>query len=172
MLLLQAGPSLTTLTHAFAACGSYSIGAKALDDDGGVSPAFALAGGTVGVSDLEFQQPLDEGVDNLVQKGRIVPVKITVGCVGTPLSRLTPAIQLLKGDVSPGTETAADEVETYSASAADTGTTMRAVNGGYHYNLRVPDDAGAVPGAKYTIHVRPFGNTGSAPAEYVVLKIK
>ena len=116
---------------------------------------------------LVFQQPLDEGVVNLVQKGKVVPVKLTVECNGVKQTGLAPAIQLLKGDHSTATETAVDEIETVSVAAADTSGVMRPADGGYIYNLQIPSDATAIAGAKYTVKV-----TVNGASEYVVLEIR
>jgi hypothetical protein len=109
-------------------------------------------------------------VYNTVQKGSVVPVKISIGCGGQNLTDLNPAIQLLKGDKSDGTETASDAIEIFSSSAADTTGVMRAVDGGYIYNLQVPSSA--VAGQLFTIRVRSFGDSSMGASMYVVLKIR
>jgi hypothetical protein len=123
----------------------------------------------VSVSEAHFRPPLDEGVYNTVQKGRVVPVKISIRCDGQDLSGLDPAIQLLKGDKTAGGESASDAIETFSSSAADTTGFMRAVDGGYIYNLQVPSNATA--GELFTIRVRPFGDSNASDLR-VVLKIR
>jgi hypothetical protein len=65
-------------------------------------------------------------------------VKISIGCQKEDLKGLKPAIQLLKGDKTAGTESTSDEVETYSSSSADTAGVMREIGDGYIYNLQVP----------------------------------
>jgi hypothetical protein len=129
--------------------------------------SFSTCGGAY---DAHFRPPLDEGVYNAVQKGRVIPVKISIGCNGQNLTDLSPAIQLLKGDKSDGTETSSDAIETFSSSAADTTGIMRAVDDGYIYNLQVPNDA--VAGDLYTIRVRPFGDSNTSASMYVVLQIR
>lgn len=163
-------PNANTFKVTFPTCGDQTVSAKARDDDGGVSTPVPTS--VVKAYDLRFEQPLDEGVNNVVQKGRVVPVTISVGCGSAALAGLSPTIALLKGDVSPGTETAADEVEAYSSSAADTTGVMRASGGGYMYNLRAPDDVTVKSGTKYTIRVRPFGDSNLEAAKYIVLVIK
>jgi hypothetical protein len=106
-------------------------------------------------------------MQNLVQKGRVVPVKISIGCNGVPLTGLAPAIQLLFGDQTAGNETAADNVETLSSSAADTTGFMPPADSMYIYNLQVPSTASI--GTLYTIRVRPFG-TGADMR--IILKIR
>ena len=152
----------------FSNCGNHSVSATATDKDAGESaPA---SSGVVATYDAKYLPPLDEGTLNLVQKGRVVPVKISIGCDATPLTGLNPAIQLLKGNQTSGTETASDAIETLSSSAADTTGVMRAIDGGYIYNLQVPSNAAA--GDQFTIRVRPFGDSNTAASKYVVLKIR
>jgi len=130
----------------------------------------------VSAYEARFGQPLDEGVHNTVQKARVVPVKISIGCSDDDLKGLKPAIQLLKGDKTSATENASDEVETHSSSAADTTGIMREVDGGYHYDLEVPtkyaDGTEVKSGDLLTIRVRPFGDGNKEASMYVVLKIK
>jgi hypothetical protein len=155
----------------FSTCGDRTLKATATDKDGGISAAFGKA---VKVYDVRFLAPLDEGVANTVQEGRVVPVKIAVGCGGTALTGLAPEIELLKGNQTPGGESGTDEVETLVPTADSSGV-MRAVEGGYLYNLRVPDDAAATPGAQYTIRIRPFdtsGDAGAGASKSIVLEIK
>jgi hypothetical protein len=156
------------LGQKFLDCGDHSVSATATDKDGGVSAS--VTSDVVSVYEAHFQPPLDEGVYNTVQKGRVVPVKISIGCDGQNLTDLSPAIQLLKGDAADGTVTDADAIETLSSSAADTTGFMRAVDDGYIYNLQVPDNA--VAGDLFTIRVRPLGDSNTSASMYVVLKIR
>lgn len=153
-------------TTSFSACGTYTVSAKAQDKDGGVSePAAAPA---VHVYGANLIPPLQAGAYNVVQRGRVVPVKITVGCGGF-LSGLRPAISLRAGDFDPTVDPGDPSyVVPDSNSTADTSGVMREGDGQYIYNLAVPSDAAS--GQLYTVLVRPFG--GSAPALYAVLKIK
>jgi len=151
----------------FSSCGDHSVSATATDKDGGESaPANSS---TVSVYDAKFLQPIDElPAVNTVQKGRVIPVKISVGCGSSPLTGLKPAIQLFKGNSSDSAGTL-DPIETLSSSAADTTGYMRPVDGGYIYNLQVPSNATA--GTFYTIRVSPLGdNTGAS--KDAVLKIR
>jgi hypothetical protein len=156
------------LSTTFSDCGEHSVSATATDQDGGVSAS--VTSDVVSVQEAHFRPPLDEGVFNTVQKGRVVPVKISIGCAGQNLSGLQPAIQLLKGDKSDGSETGSDAIETFSSSAADTTGIMRAVDDGYIYNLQVPTNA--VANDLYTVRVRPFGDGNPGSSMYVVLKIR
>jgi len=112
---------------------------------------------------------------NTAQTGKVVPVKITVGCSDNDYKGLKPAIQLLNGDKAPGTETGSDEVETYSSSSVDTAGVMREAEGGYVYNLEVPtkykDGAQVKAGDLLTIRVRPFGEDKPEASMYVVFKV-
>jgi PKD repeat protein len=162
-------PGSNPLKTTFSTCGEHRVSAKAVDKDGGVSEPATTS--TITTYEGHYQQPLDEGVCNLVQAGMVVPVKVTVGCAADSLTGLKPTIQLLKGDKSDGTETYSDTVETYSVSAADTTGVMRPADSFYIYNLRVPQNARA--GELYTIRVRPFGDEDAgAGGLYVVLKIR
>jgi hypothetical protein len=150
----------------FADCGSHSVSAKATDKDNGTSAA--VSSGNVNVYNASFAPPVDIApYVNTVQKGRVIPVKISVSCNGN-IANLSPSIQLLTGDKTEGNETTADEVETYSVSSADTGQVMRTIDGGYIYNLRVPD----VANAYYTVRVNPFGGSNASSNMYALLKTR
>jgi hypothetical protein len=156
-------------TTKFDSCGAQSVKAKATDKDGDTSAA--VSSGNVNVYTAPFKAPLVDGSVNTVQKGRVIPVKISVGCGTNLLTGLAPRIDLLSGDVSPESESGATAVTT-SVSSADTGQTMREVDGGYIYNLQVPSTAG-----KYTIRVNPWGVQTSAAAwsassNYIVLDVR
>jgi hypothetical protein len=112
-----------------------------------------------------------DGTINKVQNGQAVPVRLSVGCGTTNLTGLSPHIQLLNGNNSPENETGSTAVTT-SVSSADTGQTMRPVDGGYIYNLQVPSNATA--GTQYTIRVNPFGASANhqATGMYIVLEIR
>ncbi len=157
-----------TFTTTFTTCGEHTVTALAKDKDGGTSEPFTSS--AVNSYDARFLSPLTAGVYNAVQKGQVVPVKITVGCGGTFLGGLHPAIQLLSGDIDPSTDPGDSTLNapTTSVSAADTSGQMRQVDGQYIYNLQVPGTATA--GTMYTVRVRPFGATGGSM--YVVLKIR
>ena len=137
-------------------CGTHTVVARQETRIWGYRRRFTSA--SANIFEAHFLQPLDEGKNNLVQKGRVVPVKITIGCNGTPRTGLSPAIQLLKGDLTAGGETSDDLVETLSASAADTTGIMRPADSMYIYNLQVPSTASV--NALFTIRVSPFGHGG------------
>ena len=109
------------------------------------------------------------GTDNLVQKGRVLPVKISVGCGTNPLTGLSPDIRLFSGDPTAAVDESDFLVPAMSVSSADTTGVMRPVDGGYIYNLQVPSDAKATPGAKYYIRVSPFG---IASGQHMIISIQ
>ena len=143
-----------------------ALKALATDKDGGVSGSAVSS--PVQVVGASVGAPLAEGVRNVVKAGQVVPVKVAVGCAGSPLGGLAPTLTLLGGDVDPAT--AADDpaavVASSSVSAADTAGVMREVAGGYLYNLKVPT---APAGSKFTVRVRPFGSGGFVQ---VVLEVR
>jgi hypothetical protein len=155
----------------FSTCGTHTVEAQASDKDGGVSATSPVATKSVSVYDAAFGPPLVDGSTNMVQKGQIVPVEISIGCGTTTLTNLTPHIQLLAANVSPETEIGSTTVTPNPVLAADTTQTMRPVDGGYVYNLRVPSNAAA--GTEYTVLVNPFGAAAdeAATGMYLVIKI-
>jgi hypothetical protein len=169
------GVNNNTFKTSFSSCGNHTVSAQAKDKDNGESAVFPSANDTpvsVSVYDGAFKPPLVDGTLNQVQKGQVVPVKISVGCNGTNLAGLSPHIQLLSGNVSPESETTATAVTTTSVSSADSNQTMRPVDGGYIYNLRVPDNATA--NQLFTIRVNPWGQGAPPDANgmYAVLQIR
>jgi hypothetical protein len=124
------------------------------------------------VYDGAFGPPLVDGSTNMVYKGQVVPVGISIGCGTTNLTNLTPHIQLLGGNVSPESEIGSTTVTPTSVPSADTTQTMRPVDGGYIYNLQVPSNAAA--NQEFTILVNPFGATAdhAATGMYLVIKIR
>jgi hypothetical protein len=156
----------------FPTCGTHTVEAQASDKDGGVSAESSQATRSVSVYNGAFSPPLVDGTTNMVQKGQVVPVEISIGCGTTNLTNLTPHIQLLGGNVSPESESGRTTVTPTSVLAADTTQTMRPVDGGYIYNLQVPSNAAV--NQKFTILVNPFGATAdhAATGMYVVIKIR
>jgi uncharacterized protein len=152
----------------FAACGTYTVAAEARDKDGGISTP--LTAPPVHFYTGSVLPPLTAGAFNVVNRGQVVPVKITVGCNGF-LSGLHPAISIRAGDYDPNVDPS-DPSYTVppSGSAADTSGVMREITADelYAYNLAVPSNAHA--GDLFTILIRPFGS--SSPTLYAVLKIK
>lgn len=136
-----------------------AIGALAL-----ASPAGAASPNVVinQVYGGDILSPLTSGALNLVQKGQVVPVKMTIGCNGF-LCSLHPAISIRAGDYDPNVDPSDPSyVVPDIASSADTCGVMREGNAQYMYNLGVPSNA--TVGQLYTVLIRPFG--GSAPTLY------
>ena len=156
----------TSLT--FSSCGSHTVSATATDKDGSTSAPASLAS-KVSASDGAWQPPLYSGQYNVAKVGSVIPVKITLGCNGTPLTGLAPTIQLIQGDVDGTTDTGTNDVTTTSVSSADTTGIMRFAAPQYIYNLQVPS---APSGTQFTIRVRPFGDSDPADGMYVLIKIK
>jgi hypothetical protein len=149
----NAGGLTTTYTRSYASCGTYALDATVADDDGGSDSA--TSGATVSVGEGAVLPPLGSGKD-LVQTGQAVPVKVRIACDGVSWGGLAPAITLIHAD------------ETYPASsvaAVDQPGVMRAVDGMYLYNLRIPSSLGShdlIKGDELTIRVEPFGSAGGA----------
>jgi Bacterial Ig domain len=156
----------------FSTCGTHTVEAQASDKDGGVSAESPQATQSVSVYNGAFDPPLVDGSTNMVQRGQVIPVEISIGCGTTNLTNLNPHIQLLSGNVSPESESGRTTVTTTSVLAADTTQTMRPVDGGYIYNLQVPSNAAA--NQEFTILVNPFGPTAdhAATGMYVVIEIR
>jgi hypothetical protein len=154
----------------FSTCGTHTVEAQASDKDGGVSAESPQATKSVSVYDGAFDPPLVDGSTNMVEKGQVVPVEISIGCGTNNLTNLTPHIQLLSGNVSPETESGSTTVRSTSVLSADSTQAMRPVDGGYIYNLQVPSNAAA--NQEFTVRVNPFGDTDhAATSMYVVIKI-
>jgi uncharacterized protein len=150
----------------FTSCGTHTVDAKARDKDGGVSAPFTSA--PVHVYDAGLLSPLTTGAYNLVNRGQVVPVKLTIGCGGF-LGGLRPEIAIRSGDYDPGVDPGDPSyIVPDSSSSADTSGVMRENGQQYQYNLGVPSNGSA--GQLYTVLIRPFG--GSAPTLYAVLKIR
>jgi Bacterial Ig domain len=157
-----AGDLTTTYTTSYQTCGSNTLDAKVADDDGGSDHTTSDA--TVTVVEAAATSPLETDGVNLVQKGQVVPIKVTVGCGADPLSELHPTVELgLGGHTYPAE----------SVSSADTPGTMRWTEDGYQYNLRVPRSLGGralAMGDLVTVLVEPFGDGGGALE--IVLQIR
>jgi hypothetical protein len=139
-----------TFTRHYPGCGTYTLDATVTDDDGGSDTQTSNAAVTVG--EAAVLPPLASG-RTLVQPGRVVPVKVRVGCADGPWLDLAPSIELLDGSGS---------IPAGSVSNADTAGVMRAVDGMYLYNLRIPSDRAVARGGELTVHILPFGPAGGA----------
>jgi hypothetical protein len=134
---------------AFDTCGSKTVSVTASDKDGGVSEAFTSTG--VVVVDAGFAPPLQAGVDNLVQAGQVVPVRVWAGCDGLFESGLAPRIALL----GPG------------GSVLNSGGVMAEVGHSYLYRLRVPTGPA---GTRFTVEVEPFAGGDDVLAAVLQLR--
>ena len=152
------------LTTSFSSCGTKSVSAKATDKDLGTS--LPVTSSSVSLYNGSFLPPIDTPAVNLTLKGKVLPVKISVGCNGQALTGLAPSIKLLNGNVTPQNDTGTDDIEAYSTSAADTTGWMRPVDGGYIYNLQVPGNATA--NQELTVRVNPFAKYDPDPSKAIV----
>jgi hypothetical protein len=150
----------------FTSCGEKTVSVLAQDKDEGISDPASV---TTNAFNATFLAPLKVGEVNLVQKGRVIPVQISVSCDGN-ISGLTPSIQLLNGDYVSGVDVtnSEDNLVTASVSNADTSGIMRAVDGKYLYNLQIPSTA--TTNQVMTIRVRPWGSSG--PSLNILLQIR
>jgi VCBS repeat-containing protein len=155
-------------TTSFSSCGAHTVSAKATDKNQGTSAPFTTST-SVQVYNGTYLAPLKPGMDNMVQKGQVVPVKISVaGCDGINKTGLVPDIRLLSGDPTANTNEADFSVPT-SVSSADNSGVMRPVDGGYIYNLQVPNGTTLKAGDKYYIRVSPFG---IASGQHMIISIQ
>jgi hypothetical protein len=144
------------VNHTFASSGCKSASVKVTDDDGGYDSAST----TIKVGTGAFQPPMtSQPVTDKLKNGQVLPVKVHVNdCSGASATTLTPAIRLLKGDLTPQSDDTTTSITPPSVSAADTTGVMRSLGGGdYIYNMQV-----SLPtlNVDYTVVVYPYG-TGS-----------
>jgi hypothetical protein len=157
---MQAGSLIRVLAALAAAIGALALASPA----GAASPNVVINQ----VYGGDILSPLTRGALNLVQKGQVVPVKMTIDCNGF-LCGLHPAIPIRAGDYDPNVDPSDPSyVVPDTASSADTCGVMREGNAQYMYNLGVPSNA--TVGQLYTVLIRPF--EGSAPTLHAVLKIR
>jgi hypothetical protein len=157
----------SSITMSFPSCGLHVVTAVAEDKDGGESAAVTST--AVDVAEARLLAPLTAGAHNVVRAGQVVPVRVAIGCGSDVMSGLAPTLSVLSGDLDPLTD--ADDptvvVPVTDAAGVDTSGVLRAVAGGYVYDLRVPT---APAGSMFTIRVRPFD--GSPAALVAVLTIR
>jgi hypothetical protein len=161
-----------TVTHTFATAGcNQTATVRVTDDDGGVSDAKTA---TVSVGTGSFLAPLaNQPVSDKLKNGQVLPVKVRIAdCNGIPVMNLLPTIKLVKGDLTSVADDAGEVITISSVSSADTGTTMRPVDGSYIYNLRVSVAASDL-GKDFTIIIYPYGSTASgATLRHVIIPTK
>jgi predicted extracellular nuclease len=147
------------LTTSFHPCGTYSVDAEAKDKDGGVSTPFTSP--AIHIYNASVLPPLTASGFTLVQKGKVVVVKITIGC-NSFLSGLAPLVSIRAGDYDPDVDPSDPSYQTSGVMRELTTDQL------YSYKLAVPSNATA--GQLFTVLIRPFG--GSSPRLHAVLKIK
>jgi hypothetical protein len=103
---------------------------------------------------VRFRQPLDANVDNLIQPGRTVPVKVRISCDNVfvaDAAAVIDRIERIDGDGTP----VANEVVEDSGTSNDDGNVMRlaAASEEYIYNLSTMGWAEAA-GARFRVVIR------------------
>jgi hypothetical protein len=150
-----------TLTHSFATPGCKTVVSKVTDDDGG----YHIFGPTpVNVGTGQFLPPVtNTPVTNKLKNGQVLPVKIKLtDCSGAPITNLSPAIVLKKGDMTVFNDDSVVAITPGSVSGADTTGVMRSSgDGSYIYNMSV----NITLNSDYTILIYPYG-TGT-PTQYL-----
>jgi hypothetical protein len=150
-----------TLTHNFATSGCKTVMSKVTDDDGG----YHTFGPTpVNVGSGQFLPPVtNTPVTNKLKNGQVLPVKIKLtDCTGAPITNLSPAIVLKKGDMTVFNDDSVVAITPGSVSGADTTGVMRSSgDGSYIYNMSV----NITLNIDYTILIYPYGT--STPTQYL-----
>jgi hypothetical protein len=150
-----------TLTHSFATPGCKTVMSKVTDDDGG----YDTFGPTpVNVGTGQFLPPVtNTPVTNKLKNGQVLPVKVKLtDCNGVPITNLSPAIVLKKGDMTVFNDDSVVAITPGSVSGADTTGVMRSSgDGSYIYNMSV----NIALNTDYTILIYPYG-TGT-PTQYL-----
>lgn len=163
--------SSTALSRTFTSAGSYDATVTVTDDDGG-----ADSEGVTGVraynTPSAIMEPINTtGTRSSFKQGSTIPVKITVkGCDGSPVTNLTPVVELVQGDAIadiPVNEPSVAEVAT-------NGKTMRWSTDKYIYNIstKLSQHTSAVLSGTYTVAVTDpsFERSVNAKATFDVRK--
>ncbi len=132
--------------------GTTPVTVTTTDDDGNASEMTVAVTVLKGPFDVRFQRPLDGNVDNLIQPGRTVPVKIRVYCENiaqTGVSAMIDSVERIDGSGTP----VANELVEDSGASNDNGVAMRPADGQYLYNLSTTSWPTA-PGARFRVTVR------------------
>jgi hypothetical protein len=158
-----------TANHTFAAGCHRTATVKVTDDDGGSDTRST----SVNVGTGAWLPPLtDQPVSDKLRNGQVLPVKVRIAdCNGVAVPGLAPVIQLVKGDQTAVNDDGAQLITVSSVSAADSGTTMRSVDGFYVYNLRVSVPSSDL-GKDYTIIVHPHGTGTPQTLRHVIVAVK
>ena len=157
-----------TRTHAFASVGCKTATVKVTDDDGGSDTAST----PVKVSSGGFQPPMtNQPVTDKLKNGQVLPVKVRISdCTGAGVATLTPAIRLVKGDLTPQSDDAAVAITPTSSSSADTAGVMRSQGGGdYIYNMQVNL---AALNTDHTVVIYPYGTGSPSTLGHVIQATK
>jgi hypothetical protein len=156
------------VNHTFASSGCKSASVKVTDDDGG----YDTASTTIKVGTGAFQPPMtNQPVTDKLKNGQVLPVKVHVNdCSGAAATTLTPAIRLVKGDLTPQSDDTMTTITPTSTSAADTTGVMRSSGGGdYMYNMQVNL---ATLNTDYTVVVYPYGTGSTVELGHVIQATK
>jgi hypothetical protein len=117
-------------------CHNLTVTGTAVDDDGGASAPLMLYSNTqASVHGKAFRPPIMDNERNIAKYGNVVPVKVQLTnlCTGGTVTNASLYITVAKGT---GNEAIEDtNIIAESVSAADTGSQMRVVDGGYIFNL-------------------------------------
>ena len=125
--------------------GTATVVCTATDDDGNESACSVDVTVLKGPFDCQFLRPLDGNVDNRINPGRTVPVKVKVTCQNVFDDGVTATIGDVVQIVGAGTPISNEVVDDAGQSSDDT-SVMRLADGFYIYNLSTkdwPDDSGA-----------------------------
>ena len=155
--------------HTYGAGCDRTATVKVIDNFGDAASATT----TVDVGTGAWLPPLaDQPVSDKLKNGQVLPVKIRVSnCAGVAVAGLAPTISLAKGDLTGINDDPTQTIQITSVSAADSGTTMRAADGYYIYNLKV-SVAAADLGKDHTIIIRPYGAASNQTLRHVIVPVK
>ena len=139
-------------TPASVAPGTTEVVFTATDDDGNQSQQSVQVTVLRGAFELRFLQPLDMNVDNKINPGRTVPVKVRVSCDNVFDAGVMAVIDRVERIDGSGTPIANEVIED-AGSSNDNGVTMRLADSFYIFNLSTADWATA-SGARFRVTVR------------------
>lgn len=124
----------TECTPATLLPGITTVTLTARDVDGNAATTTVLVTVLRGAFHCEVLRPLDPHVDNRIQAGRVVPIKLRVACEGHEVLDATVTIDAIERLATDGTPIANELVEDPGASH-DGGNLFRLATNQYHYNL-------------------------------------
>jgi len=136
-------PAVTiVLAPSSLAPGTHEVTCMATDDDGNAAAAAVSVTVLRGPFAGQFLRPLDETVDNLIQPGRTVPLKLKVTCDNVFETGATALIESVVRVDGVGTPVAHEAIGD-AGLANDGGDRMRLADGHYAYNLSTRSWSGA-----------------------------